>query len=156
MNIAKYSYCIAACLAIGATAVAEEHSAKGYVLFETSAVEETALPDGAKTTRIFNEGFSIAESGGGPLHDSRVKCVTTIVTAADGSMTFEHSMCDIMDAQGNQVFLYSAMDSTPNIFRGGTGKYRGISGKVEVGAVVTEWSDGSIHTPWTAEWKIEQ
>jgi len=102
-------------------------------------------------------GVMFNDKGKGFMHKARVDC--TIFNDVNKGRANANGTCVVMDADGDKIFVEwkcsGVMPACPGTerFVGGTGKYKGISGKQTfqgnfIGDTGAGWSD------WKGEWKL--
>jgi hypothetical protein len=102
-------------------------------------------------------GVMFNDKGKGFMHKARVDC--TIFNDVHKGRANANGTCVVMDADGDKVFVEwkcsGVMPACPGTerFVGGTGKYKGITGKQTfqgnfIGDTGAGWSD------WKGEWKL--
>ena len=112
-----------------APVAASEFPKTGSAEYDTYYVENDVakIDSGAGTGAIFDmTGITRNVKGEGPFHDMSVRCLGHTSSVGE---TFHYSgSCVETDKDGDNVF--TTFDDNNHYLMGGTGKYKGITGKI--------------------------
>jgi hypothetical protein len=127
----------------------------GFSVFGPAVTETIELPGGATVQRTANRGFIVTPDPDNPLNGANHKCTSTILVAADGSVS-SAGYCDGIDSDGDVYWLWARgnQDGGTWAFIGGTGRFEGIDGGGTY-SVGDGWPDGSIINTWEGTWTMQ-
>lgn len=131
-----------------------------YTTYYVTTASRTMTLGERKYTTYEVTGATRNDDGKDMFNNMGVRCLGTV--EAVGSDTAFHGACTEMDQDGDQVFTtYEAKGSSAtavagtHVFVGGTGKYKGITGKAEYTRQALKGPDNTLmsvvphHATWT-------